>query len=535
MVIVMHDQESKVPAVDSMLYKLEEIRLLNTEAYGRLGRSIITLHTLLLVSGGRGVCTIDGDSISMSRGTCLVLSPGVLLEAGTEEIREIQIYLITFHVYDASEPTRLQHGELPCRQVVSVPSCSRLEEIARNMIRHRQRENAWDRLKANIWFQELLLDIVQQGFLGSQPEAQEAISRTMAYMERNYREGITRETLAQIAGMNAEYYSRLFKKRNGQSPVDYLTEIRMKHAKRMLVLSNTSIREVAQSVGFNDEFYFSRKFKQNAGSAPTVYVKNYSRTKKVASLFIPYSGHLLALGVEPYISPRIKSNPITAHLPAATHVDDVNPDLDTLADAQPSLILTSEYVDPLKAERLNSIAPTITIPFFQMDWRGHFKAVSRVIGKEKQANEWLSNYETKAERARSQLKKHMGSSNKVLILVIRGGKYYVYGSRNAGAVIYGDLQLAPPEGVSGIYHFMEMTVEAITNTYEPDYLIIQNRDCADARKAAEPLKTGPWNKMKAVQKQQVYWIQDDPSSWNCYTSLSHACILDEVVEWFVSQ
>ncbi|REK74543.1 hypothetical protein DX130_12635 [Paenibacillus paeoniae] len=147
-------------AADAMLFKLEEIRLLNKEEYIRLGKSILTLHTLLLVSGGSGVCGINGDSIKISRGTCLVLTPGVLLETSAEEIREVQIYLITFYVYDASEPFRIEQGELPCRQVVMVPSYSRLEELALHMVQHQQRSNTWDKLKANMWFQELLLDLL---------------------------------------------------------------------------------------------------------------------------------------------------------------------------------------------------------------------------------------------------------------------------------------------------------------------------------------------------------------------------------------
>jgi ABC-type Fe3+-hydroxamate transport system substrate-binding protein len=123
----------------------------------------------------------------------------------------------------------------------------------------------------------------------------------------------------------------------------------------------------------------------------------------------------------------------------------------------------------------------------------------------------------------------------VLIVVIRNGKSLVYGSRNAGAVIYGDLGLATPEGVSGIYHFIEVSMEKLTQSYNPDYLVIQNMDCHNVQVAAELLKNDPWNRMKAVQKQQVYWIQDRPSTWNCYTSLSHELILDEAVEWFVSQ
>ena len=57
----------------------------------------------------------------------------------------------------------------------------------------------------------------------------------------------------------------------GQSPIDYLTEYRINEACKLLRAGNLSIAEVAVSVGFFDQFYFSRVFKRAKGVPPSKY------------------------------------------------------------------------------------------------------------------------------------------------------------------------------------------------------------------------------------------------------------------------
>ncbi len=65
--------------------------------------------------------------------------------------------------------------------------------------------------------------------------------------------------------MNPDYFRKLFKKEMGVSPLKYLTQIRISHAKRLLRLkqrSDMSIQEIAWLSGFQDSLYFSRVFKK---------------------------------------------------------------------------------------------------------------------------------------------------------------------------------------------------------------------------------------------------------------------------------
>ena len=71
--------------------------------------------------------------------------------------------------------------------------------------------------------------------------------------------------------MSPDYFRKLFKKEMGVSPLKYLTQIRISHAKRLLHLkqrSGLSIQEIAWLCGFHDSLYFSRVFKKATGIPP---------------------------------------------------------------------------------------------------------------------------------------------------------------------------------------------------------------------------------------------------------------------------
>ena len=71
--------------------------------------------------------------------------------------------------------------------------------------------------------------------------------------------------------MNPDYFRKLFKKEMGISPLKYLTQIRISHAKRLLRLkhrSGMSIQEISWLSGFQDSLYFSRVFKKVTGVPP---------------------------------------------------------------------------------------------------------------------------------------------------------------------------------------------------------------------------------------------------------------------------
>jgi transcriptional regulator GlxA family with amidase domain len=74
--------------------------------------------------------------------------------------------------------------------------------------------------------------------------------------------------LAGRVNLHPVYFSNLFKKTFGVSPMRYLTEQRLELAKNLLYSSGQSLAEIAGNCGYNDEFFFARIFKKYAGVAP---------------------------------------------------------------------------------------------------------------------------------------------------------------------------------------------------------------------------------------------------------------------------
>ncbi len=79
--------------------------------------------------------------------------------------------------------------------------------------------------------------------------------------------------IAARLGLNANYFSMLYKSNKGISPLKALTAYRLDSAEKMLKFTNKPIRDIAYSSGFSDELYFSRLFRKTHGISPSKYRK----------------------------------------------------------------------------------------------------------------------------------------------------------------------------------------------------------------------------------------------------------------------
>lgn len=90
------------------------------------------------------------------------------------------------------------------------------------------------------------------------------------YIDNNYRLKITAEDLSKRYGYTPSYINRIFRKAGNTSPLQYLTALRMEHAKQLLTQSS-DIKSIALAVGYDDARYFSRVFKNETGVTPSVW------------------------------------------------------------------------------------------------------------------------------------------------------------------------------------------------------------------------------------------------------------------------
>lgn len=127
--------------------------------------------------------------------------------------------------------------------------------------------------------QQLLTNISfsqKDNFLNS-----EKIKKVYNYVQANYNKKIKLEEVAGLVDLSVVSFSRLIKQRTGKTFVDFLNELRLGFATRLLIESNKTITEICYECGFNNISNFNRIFKKSQGCTPSEFRESYSGTKKV--------------------------------------------------------------------------------------------------------------------------------------------------------------------------------------------------------------------------------------------------------------
>ncbi len=91
------------------------------------------------------------------------------------------------------------------------------------------------------------------------------------YIRENYRRDISMQDLAGAMNYSEAYFCKLFKQCFNKNFTAYLTEYRVKEAKRLLEQPTINVKEVGKAVGYMDPNYFARVFKRITGQTPTEY------------------------------------------------------------------------------------------------------------------------------------------------------------------------------------------------------------------------------------------------------------------------
>ncbi len=100
-----------------------------------------------------------------------------------------------------------------------------------------------------------------------------AVERAVAHMEAHFAEALSLDELARSAFLSPHYFCESFKQATGLSPFQYLAQVRIEEAKRLLDTTRESVTAIACSVGFSDSSYFARVFRAAEGLSPSAYRK----------------------------------------------------------------------------------------------------------------------------------------------------------------------------------------------------------------------------------------------------------------------
>ncbi len=114
------------------------------------------------------------------------------------------------------------------------------------------------------------------------PHARILAQKVRDYLEQNYTRQISYKDFTDIFGYNEKYLSLIFKEEFGISPSKYILELRLTSAKELMRQNpDMLLKDIARAVGYDDQLYFSRVFKNSEGVSPKSYQKSLSASPKV--------------------------------------------------------------------------------------------------------------------------------------------------------------------------------------------------------------------------------------------------------------
>jgi transcriptional regulator GlxA family with amidase domain len=101
------------------------------------------------------------------------------------------------------------------------------------------------------------------------------IGEVIEYLEQNYQSRIYLDEMAGRACMSKRHFHRIFRNATGDSPLDYLIQIRLQKARELLRTTCLPVSDVAYEVGFTDVNHFIKKFKKHLQVTPHKYRMNF--------------------------------------------------------------------------------------------------------------------------------------------------------------------------------------------------------------------------------------------------------------------
>ncbi|WP_440116383.1 helix-turn-helix domain-containing protein [Paenibacillus sp. QZ-Y1] len=472
MKLLLHtDQEHEIYSLSEIDFMEEPVSIMPSQE-----------HRLLIVVSGNFRFDLGGETLTASEEQCLYIRPGVNIVLTRQDHEPFAVYMFSYHVIKVQDAA-VWFDTSPAfdgSTLRSDRSYSSVHTIIQDMIRQRPYINKAESNAYQPMFHMLMLSLSEQNTKAPSLEnARDAVKRTLIYLQEHYAEKIKVQELSDLSGVSLWQYNELFRSLTDKTPIEYLTEIRLNRAKELLLQTEETIESIAHQVGFNDHYYFVRRFRQKTGLPPREYAAMYKQSDRDI-LFRDSTGRLLELPKEksrivyldrntvsdlivlnlfPVGSPRCLSGQFidTAPLKNTTKIS-FPPQPEEIRKLQPDLILVANYYG-ISLDEMNTIAPTIVLDREQtLDSR--LRTLGHIFGKEKEAELWLIRYDAMAEYMWNVCKDAFVPGESATVLVDgNDGKLYVMASQGLTNTLYHANGFRPPSAVAALIEQGEAFIE----------------------------------------------------------------------------
>lgn len=241
----------------------------------------ITPHThdcyeIEFILGGKAVHIINGYSYEISAGDIYLISPSDFHSINS--VKDLQLVNIKFTEQFVSpnllyalisHSTNLigKFTEKDFENITSILQC---------LVEQQDKMGSFQQTFSKNLCECILIHLLQSfDTRHTIQKSNKTIYSAALFINRNFKNVISLETLAQETGYSKNYFSKLFNDAFGMGINEYITQVRLSHAKKMLISTKDTVTNVGYASGFPSFTTFSREFKKKFGITPSEYRKQH--------------------------------------------------------------------------------------------------------------------------------------------------------------------------------------------------------------------------------------------------------------------
>lgn len=243
------------------------------------------------ILSGKGRYHVDGKEFDVTAGDLVICNPGVKHTHIVCNPKEPTIEFISgftdFHFVNMAPNTI----ELPDKSNVLHTTGELKQEITKHcyaMLAEKESKQIGRYFMLKAHLMQILLMVIreisdvdkteQKGCNFETYNKNYVVNRIINYLNENYEHKISLEQIAHNMYLSPVYISKIFKEETGESPINYLIKIRLEKAREILQNSESgSIKSIANQVGYDDVYHFSKLFKKYYGISPLHYRKKINK------------------------------------------------------------------------------------------------------------------------------------------------------------------------------------------------------------------------------------------------------------------
>lgn len=242
-------------------------------------------YDITYLTSGECICFVNHNIYRLSKGDLIIIPPGEIHKSTFQGVSPVERYVLSFREEQLNWIYSLTGKNIVSKSlqtgVISIPGKRRdyIEALLNKLLFESEGQDILSPAFIQAGLLELLLFIIRckqyENNVYKEIDVDNRLIQEIAtYIYENYDKKITLDDMAVKFHISRSYLSKKFKQTTGFGFKEYLINVRIKNACRLLLETNHSITDIAFECGFNDSNYFGDAFRRIKGVSPNKYRRN---------------------------------------------------------------------------------------------------------------------------------------------------------------------------------------------------------------------------------------------------------------------